>query len=838
MPRTTIDFGIDLGTTNSTIAVYKDGKVDVYRNNEGFEYTPSAVWVNKHNHLIVGREAKEHLEEDSENAFCEFKRLMSSAERKTFARTGQSMSPEDLSAEVLKELKGHVRQRSNEEVTAAVITVPADFELPQCEATKRAAQSAGLTLIHLLQEPVAAALAYGFESKSDKVFWLVYDFGGGTFDAAIIQVRDGAIEVVNHGGDNFLGGKDIDWAIVEQLLVPALLNQTNLRNFKRGNKEWRAAFAKLKWHAEEAKIALSRKESFDITIKFTTADNFPEPFEFNYELMQSDVAALAEPFIKKTISICKQTLADKRLESGNIEKVLLVGGPTLAPYLRDRLNDPTTGLGICLDWTVDPMTVVARGASIYAHTQRMPTDQDDLDLQLENGLFVVSFPDWKFTGSDIEPIIAGKVSAPAGSALDGLSIEFINETAVPRWQSGKLPLQNGGFMTTLWADKKSTNTFTVVLSDKIGRELKVVTDPAPLTYSVGLTFTDPPLTHSVGLALANNEFMVFFEKGTPLPAHKKGDTLKTTLPVHKGQKGDLIRILVLEGESPRADRNRKISVFEIPSDKVKMDVPAGSDVEVTINIDRSRLIKTNAYIPILDEEFDDVISMEADTVKFDPKAFGEELDKEKKRLANLKDQANATSDEKAKEVLQRIDQEELVQQADAAFAASSDDPDDAKKCRNRLLDLRRELDNMEDALEWPNLVQEAEKLIASGNEIAQQHGNAEEKRILQAEEAQLRVVLKTRDADLLSHQIESYRMAIFRILQRTGILQVIYFQNLCDRKAEMRDQTQAQQLMSEGLRAMNTNDAEKLQAINRQLAELLPNPPPQPDISTVIRANK
>ena len=835
MTRTTIDFGIDLGTTNSSIAVYKDGDVEIFRNNEGFEYTPSVVWVNKHNALIVGRNAYEHLEEDSPNAYSEFKRKMGSAEKMTFARNGQSMTPEELSAEVLKELKEHVRQRGNEEVTGAVITVPADFDLPQNAATSRAAQLAGLTLSPLLQEPVAAALAYGFQSQSDKVFWLVYDFGGGTFDSAVIQVRDGAIEVINHGGDNYLGGKDIDWEIVEHLLVPALLKDRKLTNFKRGKKEWRAAFAKLKWHAEEAKIALSRRKSFDLSIMFSPEDNFPEPFQFEFELQQSEVATIAEPFIIKTINICKKTLADKRLESGNIEKVLLVGGPTLAPYLRDRLSDSTEGLGIRLESNVDPMTVVARGAAIFAGSQRIPTDQPNLDVDREKGYYIVSFPDWKFTGSDVEPVVAGMVEPPSEKSLDGLSIEFVNDKSKPAWRSGKLALKEGRFMTTLWADKKSTNIYQIELFDGTGRLQKTVTDPDALTYTVGLTFTDPPLTHSLGVALANNEFDVFLEKGTPLPAHKRGDPLHTTVNVRKGQRDDLIRILVMEGENPRADRNRKISTLEIPSDKIKRDVPAGSEVEVTIDIDRSRLLHTTAYIPLLDEQYEDVISMEADESKFNPSEFNQELEKEKKRLATMRENVTATDDEHARSALQKIEQEQMVQQADSALAAAADDADEAKKCRNKLLDLRKEIDVMEDSLEWPSLILETERIISAGKEIAQQHGNADERRILQAEEAQLKIALQTHDTELLKHQIGSYRMAIFRILQRTGVLQVIFFQNLCDRKTEMRDQTQAQQLISEGLRAMNTNDKDRLQAINRQLSDLLPTPPPPPDISTVIR---
>jgi molecular chaperone DnaK len=389
-------------------------------------------------------------------------------------------------------------------------------------------------------------------------------------------------------------------------------------------------------------------------------------------------------------------------------------------------------------------------------------------------------------------------------------------------------------MTTLWADNKSTNTFQVEMFDGAGRSKKVATSPDILTYTVGLTFTEPPLTHSLGVALANNEFEPLLEKGTLLPAHKR-KLFHTTVNVRRGQKGDLIRIVVMEGESRRADRNRSVSILEIPSAMVKRDVPAGSEVEVTIDIDRSRLVKTKAFIPILDDEFDNVIPMQPDDNKFDPKTFGQELEKEKKRLVMTQEKAKATGDEHALDALQRIEQEEMVEQVDAALAAAADDADDAKKCQNRLLALRKGIDDMEDALEWPALVLEAEKLISAGKEIVQQHGTADERHTLQAEEAQIRSVFQSHDPELLKHKIENYRMAVLRILQRKGILQVVYFQQLCDLKAEMRDQTQAQQLISEGLRAMNINDADRLQAINRQLAGLLPTPPAPPDISTVIR---
>ena len=196
MARTTIDYGIDLGTTNSSVAVLTDTIAEVVPNKDGSLMTPSAIWYDKRGKLYVGKDARSRHLHDEENAAVEFKLRMGQNWRKMFQRSGNRMLPEEMSAEVLKSLRADVHTNKREDVNAAVVTVPAAFELSQCEATRRAAELAGLTVSPLLQEPVAAALAYGFQSASDKVFWLVYDFGGGTFDAAVIQLRDGVIQVV------------------------------------------------------------------------------------------------------------------------------------------------------------------------------------------------------------------------------------------------------------------------------------------------------------------------------------------------------------------------------------------------------------------------------------------------------------------------------------------------------------------------------------------------------------------------------------------------------------------------------------------------------------------
>ena len=671
-------------------------------------------------------------------------------------------------------------------------------------------------------------MAYGFQSESDKVFWMAYDLGGGTFDAAVIQVRDGLIQVVNHGGDNHLGGKLIDWAIVEELLIPAVTREHSLTDFRRGNPKWRAAIAKLKLAAEEAKIRVSRDESATILIDFLCLDDRGEPVEFEYVLKKEEVERLAEPLILRSINICKKVLKEKRLGVEDIEKVLLVGGPTLTPYLRQRLADPDEGLGIPLEFSMDPLTVVARGAAIFAGGQRIegiaaqPVRAGQYAIQLE----------YKPMGPDIEPLVGGRVVVPEGEDLSGFTIEFINAEASPTWVSGKIGLaSNGAFMTTLWAEKGRSNVFLIELCDATGTKHETV--PDRLTYTPAVVATDLPLIHSVGVALANNEVVWLLEKGMPLPA-RGHRVLKTAFVVRQGQAGDVIRIPVMEGENTRADRNRHVGKLEVKAEEVRRSVPVGSDVEVTIIIDESRLVRAKAYIPMLDEEYEKVLHLGGESGP-DPEELKREAKREKKRLTEVRRQAQKTGDSQAQQTLQRIDGERIVHDVDALYDAASVDPDAADKCEKRLLDLKVAIDEVEDALEWPSLVAEAEQVISMAREVVHQYGEYADRQSFRRQEAEVKSAIESRDPDLLRQRVEELHSFGMRILDRKGTLQVIFFEQLREKKSEMRDQAQAEQLISRGLQALNQNNIEGLRAVNRQLITLLPSPPPPPDISTVIR---
>jgi molecular chaperone DnaK len=812
MARTTIDYGIDLGTTNSSIAVFDGSEIQVIRNNSNSDCTPSAVWVDGNGRLFVGATAYKRLEVDSGNAFAEFKLQMGTDTNCKFQKSGRQMRPEELSAEILKSLKDDVHRAKSEDMQAAVITVPAAFELPQTQSTNKAAQLAGLSQIVLLQEPVAAAMAYGFQSKSDKVFWLVYDFGGGTFDAAVVSIRDGVIQVVNHGGDNHLGGKLIDWEIVTQLLVPALLNERKLTDFRRGNPKWLSAFAKLKHCAEEAKILVSKDETAPIFIDFLCNDDKGEPVSFEYVLQKKDVEKIMEPFVLRSINTCRKVLVDKRLGPANIEKILLVGGPTQAPYLRQRLADPKEGLGIALDFSIDPMTVVARGAAVFATTQRMEAaaaKAGELAIEL----------DYKPVGSDREPVVGGRIAAPAHGGLAGYTIEFVNAVAQPPWRSGKIGLApDGTFMANLWAEAGRENVYNIELRDASGSVQKTSQDR--ITYRIGIDTTGSPMTHTVGVALANNEMRICIEKGTPLPARRR-TVLKTATDAKRGDDGDLIRVPVVEGENlQRADRNMLIGTLKIHASKIRRDVPAGSEIEITIEIDQSRLIRTKAYIPWIDEEFEVEFSNQKE--KQTSVQLRDDVESEKKRLDNVRKKGRTVIDAKAQETLQRIDGERMVHDVDAALAAAQDDPDAADKCVKRLLDLRQAIDDAEDALEWPELVRQAEEQIKDTQEVVKQFGKSSDRETATALEKEIQESIKSHDPDLLRQRVGELSSLHYRILREQPGFWVGFLENLEAKRSVMKDKDQADTLINMGRKAINSNDVEGLKSAVRQLLALLP----------------
>lgn len=366
--------GIDLGTTNSAMAVMQSGKPEIIANTEGNRTTPSVVAINKNDERLVGQVANRQRVTNPKNTIFGIKRLIGRNFKDKevqkdidlmpyeIVKSGNGVkvkmgdkeySPEEVSAMILGKLKADAEKFLGEPVTEAVITVPAYFDDSQRQATKDAGKIAGLEVKRIINEPTAAALAYGLDKgKEEKI--AVFDLGGGTFDVSILQLGDGVFEVLATNGDTHLGGEDFDLKIVNHFVD----------EFKRESgidvKKDKAAMQRLKEEAEKAKKELSTTEVADINLPFLTADA-EGPKHFEYKLTRAKLVELVQDYIDKTAIPCEKALKDAKLKASDINEVILVGGMTRMPAVVEKVKDifgkePLKG--------VNPDEVVAVGAAI------------------------------------------------------------------------------------------------------------------------------------------------------------------------------------------------------------------------------------------------------------------------------------------------------------------------------------------------------------------------------------------------------------------------------------------------------------------------------------------
>ena len=810
MSRSTIDYGIDLGTTNSEIAILRGTKAEIVPNKDGAILTPSAVFIDKKGQTHVGRVAKDRYEADPDNCDIEFKLRMGQSKKKTFVASGRELLPEEMSAELLKSLKADVFQMYHEDVQSAIITIPADFDRPAIDATMRAGSLAGFFDVLLLQEPVAAALAYGFQDESKKAFWLVYDFGGGTFDAAVVQVREGSISVVNHCGDNFLGGKLIDWDIVNTKFVPEILRRYKLLDFRRGVAKWAQAFAKLKAAAEEAKIHVSRTwERQPIWLQDICRDDNGETVEIDLSLTPGELEEIVAPYVVRSLNLCKKALKDKGLESSDIAKVLMVGGTSCIRALHGRIEKE---LSAVLEQGIDPITVVAQGAAVFAGSQRRRSRSDTPP----SDVFRIEL-DYQPVGNDTVPPVGGTVLAPKGQSLKGYTLEIIEKKS--KWRSGRILLSpDGKFVTEVLAERGRRCEYDLILCDLAGSSVSLA--PSSFSYTVGTSIAGMPLQHSIGVAMANNETDFFLAKGE-LPPARCHFIHKTVSDIRREDAHSRLCIPLVEGENRRADRNRKIGELTVHSSQMKRDLPAGSDVEITIRLDESGVMMASADIPYLNEHYEKVSRLEDVMPNLETLAveLGQELD----RLEKLKLRVLQTNDRRAQQAVSRIENEAIVEQVlSLVAAAKGGETDAATPSVHRMLDLRAASDQVEGALVWPDLLAKKEQVLSEVKEMVGSGGSADEVASLQTLDAALEEAVRLGDADLLKERIEKLRSLGFQVLSRQPQFWVGYLEYLGKQKELMTNKRQAGELFEDGKTAIESKDIESLKTVVWQLIGLLP----------------
>ncbi|MFW6691584.1 Hsp70 family protein [Streptomyces sp. MAR4 CNX-425] len=821
----TIDYGIDLGTTNSAIAVAEDGGVRVLKNNDGADTTPSAVWIPKKDAVYVGRRARERTESDPANAHAEFKLEMGVAgATRRFERAGLSLTPEQLSAEVLRSLRQDAAQESGFQPEAAVITVPAAFALNQNNATSDAAALAGLSEhCPLVQEPTAAAIAYGVQDTSDSAHWMVFDLGGGTFDAAVMSKRDGELQLIQHAGDPYLGGKLIDWAIVDDLLAPAIRRDLGLPDFTRSNRRWVGNFAKLKIEAENAKIELSRAEKVDLIVDLADGDGGSTPFE--YTLTRGALDDLALPFYTRAVTLCREALAESGLRPDHIDGLLLAGGSTLSPGLRELLAGPDTGLGIAVDHSQDPTTVVARGAAAFARTVRRPRKA----VTAAPGEFAAELNYPVQTVDTTEIPVSGKLSG-GSTTVDWTRYAVVlgNPDGKPPFRGPRTALTpEGTFYTEVALTAGTTSRFTVELTDDTGTRQRLAGDTLSITHAKVVP-GEAVLTGTLGIGRADGTFDPLLRKGTTLPAMVT-KVYRTTIALHRSEPDAVIRIPLLEGERGRAERNTRVGLLEIRPRDVRIDLPAESEVEVTFEIEASsREAVVTAHIPLVQQQFEATVNRTELLAPEHPELV-DRLHGLEQRVHTLTERADDAYAEQARAKLENLAEHRPLAQLRREVDAAAVDTGAAVTSDRRIRDLEAQLDDVEDAIEIPGLERQLWDQLSGCEDIIQQVGGSPSDR-RELESLRARASALGKDATPADLRRLSKRAGEFQVelLRRTDQWAYLVFNALVEMRDQMYPRHLADAAVRDGRQAVAMGDIEALGGVNERLRRLLP-----PDVADV-----
>ena len=839
MARTKIDYGIDLGTTNSGIARMENGEPIIKKTDTLKDTMPSCINFNKKQSIIAGDAASNTFRSDrlralkslksDSNTFIEFKRTMGTDKTYSSSNMNKEFTSEELSAEVLKKLKSFI---TDEEIKSIVITVPAKFTINQNDATSRAAKLAGFEHCELLQEPIAASMAYGLDSLSKDGLWLVFDFGGGTFDAALLKVEDGIMKVIDTEGDNYLGGKNIDYAIVDEIFIPDLKSKFKIDSFLSGSKleYFRNA---LKDFAEDAKIALSFANSADV---LSNLDDFPEDdegteIELDLKVTGSIFKPVVKPIFQKAIDICKELLRRNNLSGNNLGALILVGGPTYSPILRKMLKEQVTEK---VDTSCDPMTVVAKGAALYASTVNVSDEiieknRDKTKIQLEFGYE----PTW--VGSEQLVTIKYLRDKTKGLIPDKVFAEVVRGDKA--WSSGKIQIDELGEVVEVKFIEGKPNLFNVFIYNDTGD--LIPSEPNQFTIIEGTKVGSATLPYNIGIEIKSKASgkIVFrpikgLEKNQTTPATGVENSLKTQKQIKPGLKTDFIKIPVYQGdygsEGSRAIYNEHVYDVIITGEQLPALLPEGSDVDLTIKIDKSERISLSVFFPYLN--FTEEISVPSNTTQ-------KEIDADwlKTEIAKVKQSLNIIENEGGtvnKEELEKLNAE--VSELEKLLEQGRSDYDRKKQVLDNLRRSLRKIDNIQDAAEFPNTEEELKNTFYRlentfkkvEGKIEEINDNAIREAIAQFKE-QIPQVIKEKNVKVAKELIDQMRGLDFALID-TALGAQMEIQMLKEFNDEFdlhewSDRNKARMLINQGLSiAASTPSKQKLRPIVIELYKLLP----------------
>lgn len=845
--RTKIDFGIDLGTTNSAIAKMENGKPMIVTTGRA-DIIPSCVAIQTGERILVGEKAKTRYKEEKEkelrdgtkpNSFIEFKREMANPFTYPSANLGRDISPEELSAEVLKTLKSFV---TTEKLNSIVVTVPAKFNISQKQATINAGKLAGFNLVVLLEEPVAACLAYNMEAQQKKGTWLVFDFGGGTFDAALVKKDDdGMMKIVDTGGDNELGGKDLDLAIVDRLIIPYLKDNYNLSSYFENEAKSDLLRFVMKFFAEDAKIELTFQQSTDllktypgdIELKDDDGKDLCLNIDFNRELLHT----ILEPKHQRAIDLALNVIEKNNINKKDLDAIILVGGPTLSPVFQKMIK---AQISEKIDTSVNPMTIVAKGAALFASTKDgLPPDGGDKNVVL----------DVRYEPATIEPdtLINVKINKEKTKATLPEKVTLIIERGDKGFNIEQEINTNKVSLIELQLNVGVNNVFNFRLVDDKGNNMLCV--PNSISF-MPIDIPEATNNYFIGIEIwdKKKEMGVFkglkgLEKNKPLKnAVGIISDIKTPKQLVPGKSEDKLEIRIFQGEDDAEGKDSFLSDHVmsviITGDDVEKVIPAQSDIEVTLKFFEEGGAKPTCSVFFPDINWTHKIEL-SDFKRPEVAAnwVSQEIDKDIARVEEFLEENNSPQLDKC---LNRL--EELKQD----LKNNENNPSGRITVLKNVRENRREIENHISNDEWPKISEElksafyrAEELVekCEAGEIETENLNMEKVNShLEEYRNKVEQIIKNKETALakeLTEDINDLSRAIITGSMPEGFREGMFIEYVDEKFSEITwtNPTKARQFINQAIGNINNNGNIRERAkLCTQISDLIDRSVKQPPI--------
>jgi len=642
-------------------------------------------------------------------------------------------------------------------------------------------------------------MAYGLAAENRDGKWLVFDFGGGTFDAALVVIEEGQITVKDTEGDNHLGGKDLDDAVVEEILFEEAASDFDAETVLAGDApRERCLMDVLKRWAEEARIALSFRDSHFVEsdldeIELPDGDAITLDFRLTRERLQTAI----EPYFQRAIDKCHTLLSRHGLRGSDLDELILVGGPTYSPIVREMLSaqirQPNT--------TVDPMTVVAQGAALYAATipleaqsedERPTTESRDLQLRVEYEAASLSATEWV-------NVQCQDADAHARGPME-VELQRIG------WSSGRQQIGERGALLEVTLDEGRANVFAIRVTDASGNA--IVTNPSEVTIIQGTRVGGSPLPNSLGLEVEVQSGDHVFkplkgaEKSRPLPVTGISRGLRTPKQIRPGVPTDELRIRIFEGASNAPGTNilysQHVMTLKLTGAQVNQVIPAGSRFDLTLKTDVTSSMPERVALAFeaLDEEFElpkpDVsVTIQTDWIE-------DELREGRARIVKLRQAGHADEGELA-------GIEDKIAQAEGPALEDAADPDERRKAVNLLQEALRELDHLWSKSQWPRVSDELDETWADLRKANREEGYADTRREMREWKGKYDQVVQEGDAALARMLIADLRGAIFRLKRCEWSNNVVQWARTHFSRIAWKNPTDAREAVNEGVQALLAN---------------------------------